>query len=145
MPLDSTHAATKTDLISAAFSEIGKAQLPTTKSTKDKLALEYWAASLLNRLSEARREKAKKAAVMGGVLPDHTSNPLAIGSAETVYSGPLVTIGVKVVAQADRVNVPGLVAYLEKNGVKPALLKRAVKRHTEVFGGAHIFTALLTE
>jgi hypothetical protein len=51
-----------------------------------------------------------------------------------------VTINLKVVPQAPRVNTAALVAALEQAGVKPALLKRLVKKHTEKFGGAHIFT-----
>jgi hypothetical protein len=144
MPLDDTRAASRTEVIATAFAEIGTKLLPATRSTKEKLALEYWASSVLTRLAEARREKAKRAAVIGGVLPDIATSPYPIGAAETVYAGSSVTIGVKVVAQADRVNIAGLVAYLEKNGVKPALLRRAVKRNTETFPGAHIFTALLT-
>jgi hypothetical protein len=144
MPLDDTHLVSVSEAVTFAFAEIGKDHLPATRSTKEKLALEYWVSSVLLRLAEARRDKAKRAAVHGNVLPDTLANPFPIGTAEAVYAGALVTIGLKVVPQAERLNVAGLTAYLEKNGVRPALLKRAVKRNTETFAGAHIYTALLT-
>jgi hypothetical protein len=140
MPLD-TAKPNVTDAVAEGFAAIGYP--PGTRNARDRLAEEYWSASLLSRLADARREKAKKAAVTGGVLPDHLAEPYPIGTAATVYAGPTVTISLKVVPQADRVNTAALVADLQKAGVKPALLKRLVKKHTEQFGGAHIFTAAL--
>ncbi|MGD0106328.1 MAG: hypothetical protein ABSC06_20145 [Rhodopila sp.] len=150
MPLDDTGSRTKPKLVALgdARTELDRALaalLPRAKTVRDKLALDYWAASEAARLDDAWREKAKRGAVAGGVLPDYTANPLPVGTSETVYSSPLLTIGLKVVRQADRVNVAGLVAYLEQAGVKPALLRRAVKRNSEQFGGAHIFTVLLQQ
>lgn len=140
MPLDTTKSSV-TDAIAEDFSAIGYP--PGTRNPRDRLAEEYWSASLLSRFADARREKAKKAAVTGGVLPDHLAKPYPVGTAETVYAGATVTINLKVVPQADRVNTAALVADLHKAGVKPALLKRLVRKHTEQFGGAHIFTAAL--
>jgi hypothetical protein len=159
MPLDDTGSRVKPkpvarterpsgDALGDARGELDRtlaALLPRAKTARDKLALDYWAASEAARLDDAWREKAKRGAVAGGVLPDYTANPLPVGTSETVYSSPLLTIGLKVVRQADRVNVAGLVAYLEQAGVKPALLRRAVKRSSEQFGGAHIFTVLLIQ
>jgi hypothetical protein len=151
LPLDDTHPRTKakpaipldrTATITEAFGEIGIA-LPRSRNAQDKLADEYWAASVLAGLAEKRREKAKRAAVAGNVLPDHAAHPLAIGTAETVYTGALVRIDVKVVEQADRVDVVGFVADLERAGVKLATLKRLRKKHTKSFAGAHVFTASL--
>ena len=146
MPLDSTRSITITEAVNESFDEIGRAirtMLPKATTAKDRLAAEYLAASLTSRLSEAWRDKTKRAAVGGGVLPDHTADPFPVGTVETVYTGALVTISVKVVEQADRVDVAGLVASLEKAGVKPTLLKRLVKKHTKSFAGAHVFTASL--
>jgi hypothetical protein len=152
MPLDDTTRRTKPKpkpiALSAARADLDRTLailLPKARTAKDKLALDYWAASEAERLDAAWREKAKRAAIRGGVLPDYATNPLPIGTSETVYASPLLTIGLKVVRQADRVNVPGVVAYLEKSGVNAALLKRALKRNTEQFGGAHVFTALLAQ
>jgi hypothetical protein len=147
MPLDAARPLDKTAAITDAFAEIGRVNgtmPPRSRNAKDKLAWEYWTASLLNRLAEARRDKAKRAAVAGDVLPDHTAHPLPVGTVETVYTGALVTIGMKVVEQADRLDVAGFVADLEKSGVASRLLKRLVKRHTRSFPGAHVFTASLT-
>lgn len=116
---------------------------PRARTAKDKLALDYWGASEAQRLGEAWREKAKRAAIAGGVLPDHTADPLPVGTSTTVYASSLLTIGLKVVRQADRVDVAGLLADLEAYGVKPSVLKRMLKKRTELLGGAHIFRALL--
>jgi hypothetical protein len=144
MPLDAAKTLPKigaAETINEAFAAI---RFPNTaRNARDRLAEEYWASSLLSRNADARREKAKRAAVTGGVLPDHLARPYPVGTSETVYAGATVTINLKVVPQADRVNTAALVAALEKAGVKPALLKRLVKKHTEKFGGAHIFTASL--
>jgi hypothetical protein len=86
----------------------------------------------------------RNAAVAGGLLPDHTADPMPVGTFETVYSGSLVTITVKVANQPDRVAVPALLADLEAAGVKAALLRRLVKKHSTSFAGAHTFTASLT-
>jgi hypothetical protein len=148
MPLDSTRVTSKSAAVTDAFAEIGRANgtsMPRAKGTQERPAWEYWVSSLLAQLAELRRERAKKAAIAAGVIPDHVTVPFPVGTAEVVYAGTLVTIGVKVVAQADKINVPGLVADLEAAGVKRAVLKKLLKRHTRNFSGAHIFTASLTE
>lgn len=143
MPLDATTPLDRTAQITDAFGELGR-QLPKSRNAKDRLAFEYWVSSILSRLAEARREKAKRAAVAGGVLPDHSAAPMPIGTTETVYTGELVTIGVKVVEQASRLDAAGFIADLEKAGLPARTLKRLVKKHTTTFSGAHIFTASLT-
>jgi hypothetical protein len=62
-----------------------------------------------------------------------------------VYASDVVTISVKVVEQADRVNVAALVADLEKTGIALRTLRRLVKKHTTPYAGAHIFTASLVK
>jgi hypothetical protein len=154
MPLDATHANTaetpfrlsKTGVITEAFANIGTTadtMMPRPRKARDRVAEELWRAQLLSGLAEQRKNDAKRAAIAAGVLPDYTTEPFPVGTAETVYAGPAVTIGLKVVNQGDRVDVPGLVADLEKSGIKPTVLKRLVKKHTRSFGGAHIFTASL--
>ena len=110
------------------------------KTAEVRAWLEYWAATEDERRAVARREKAKRA-----VVPDFAANPLPVGTVETLFSCPLLTVGVKVVRQADRVDVAGVVAYLGQSGVKPALLRRAVRRNSMVFAGAHIITVLLQQ
>jgi hypothetical protein len=128
----------------AAIAENVQAMLPRQASDAEQAAADYWGASIVNQLAEAWRNKAKRQAVARGVLPDHTATPYPIGTSETVYVGTLVTVSLKVVEQADRVDVPGLVADLIASGVKPALLKRLLRTHNKSFAGAHIFTASLT-
>jgi hypothetical protein len=128
----------------AAIAESIQAMLPRRASTTERAAAEYWGASIVNQLAEAWRNKAKRQAVAQGVLPDHAATPYPIGTSETVYVGTLVTVSLKVVEQADRVDVPGLVRDLIASGVKPAVLKRLLRKHNKSFPGAHIFTASLT-
>jgi hypothetical protein len=137
-PKPDANAAARADL-DATLAEL----LPRAKTARDRLAVTYWAASRGTALNEAWRESAKKAAVVGNVIPDYTTNPLPVGTVATVYSSPLVTIGVKVTPQSPRLNVDACFAYLEVSGVNKALLKRARKRFTTDFPGAHVITAML--
>jgi hypothetical protein len=133
-------------LIVKAVAGIGatvQAMLPRRASAKEHAAAQYWGASVTQQLAEAWRGRAKEQATALGVLPDYVAHPYQVGTSGTVYEGTMVTIGMKVVEQADRVNVPGLVADLLAAGVKPAVLKRLVRRNTKQFHGAHIFTASL--
>jgi hypothetical protein len=146
MPLKAARGNDRTGAVTAAFADIGRAGdtlLPRSRTTLDRLAEEFWRSQVLNRLAEKRKDESKAAAVAGGVLPDYKAEPSPVGTAETVYSGATVAITLRVNAQADHVDVPGLVADLEKAGVKPAVLRRLVRKHTTSFGGAHVFTASL--
>lgn len=146
MPLDAARPIDRTAAVSEAVAEVGRvirATLPRKATDKDKLFADFWGFSLALRLIEPLRDKSKRSAVAGEVLPDHAAHPFAIGTSETVYSSELGSIGMKVVEQAERLDVPGFVADLEKAGVTPALLKRLLKKHTRQFPGAHIFTATL--
>jgi hypothetical protein len=100
MSLDATQSADKTAALTEGFTEIGRcvnAMLPKTPSAIDRAALRYWASSLVCRLADAWRDRTKRAAVVSGALPDHVATPFPVGTAATVYAGPLVTISVKVV------------------------------------------------
>lgn len=146
MPLDATRTVTITDAVNDAFDGIDRmvgAMLPKGTTEPDRTSVRHYASSLVARKAEAWRDQTKRAAVAGGVLPDHSADPYPVGTAETVFTGKYVVIGLKVVEQADRVDVAGLVADLAKAGVKPAVLKRLVKRHTRSFPGAHIYSASL--
>lgn len=146
MPLDDTRPLDRTASVAEAVAETGRiirATLPRKATEKDKLFADFWGWSLVLRMVEPLRDKSKRAAIAGGVLPDHSANPFAIGTSETVYTSDLGSIGMKVVEQAERLDVPAFVADLEKIGVKPAQLKRLLKKHTRQFPGAHIFTASL--
>lgn len=147
MPLDDTRPLDRTTAVTEAVTELGRvirATLPRKATDKDKLFADFWGWSLVLRMVEPLRDKSKRAAVAGEVLPDHTAHPFAIGTSETVYSSELGSIGMKVVEQAERLDVPAFIADLEKIGIKPAQLKRLLKKHTRQFPGAHIFTASLT-
>lgn len=113
-------------------------------SAPEQAAFEYWGSTLLVALAEAWRAKCKKTAIALGVIPDYEATPLPIGSVTTVYTSPAMTIVAKVVPQAPRVDLAGLLVDLGRIGIKPSVLKRLVKKHTKEFAGAHIFTAQLT-
>jgi hypothetical protein len=134
------------ELIAGEFATIGRAGMapaPRASKVADAAAWEYWVASLLLQLAERRREAAKRAATVARVLPDYINDPYPVGTVETVYSGPLVSIALKVVPQPPRVDVAALLNDLADLGVKPATLKRLVKKHTIEYAGAHVFTATL--
>lgn len=125
-----------------ALNEVNVGMLPRRASPKQRVAAEYWCASLASQSAEAWRTKAKGRCVAEGVLPD-PATPSPIGTVETVYADRLISIGMKVVQQADRVDVPGLVVDLTKAGLDLKVLTRLLKKHTRSFAGAHIFTASL--
>ena len=125
------------------FAGLVTTMLPKRATAKQRAAVDYWCASLANQTAESWRGKAKVKCVAEGVLPDHEAHPSPIGTAETVYVDEIVSIGMKVVAQADRCDVAALVADLTKAGVDQKVLKRLVKKHTKTYAGAHIFTASL--
>ena len=157
MPLDTTTTSTtgtasqiRSAAVLAAFADVGHVGTTAPPRAKgaaravDKTAWEYYVASVGCQTQESRREKAKRACIAAGLIPDTAINPLPVGTLETVYAGLFVTIGLKVAAQADRTNVPGLVADLLAH-IPAKTLNRLVKKHTRSFAGAHIFTASLIE
>jgi len=134
------------EVIASNFADLGRpgqAIVPRSAKVADAAAWEYWVSSLLLQLAERRREAAKRAATVARVLPDYINEPFPVGTAETVYSGPLISIALKVVPQTPRVDVASLMADLAAAGVKPALLKRLLKKHTIEYAGAHVFTPTL--
>jgi hypothetical protein len=100
-------------------------------------------ASYLLSAAEKRREAATKAAVAAGVLPDHAKAPLPIGQHPGVYRGEVIEISAAVVAQADKLDGPGLVADLLAANVAPRLVKRLVAKNTRQFNPAHRYAASL--
>jgi hypothetical protein len=114
-----------------------------TKTSVSRKWVTYAVATQSGSLNETWRDDAKKALIACGALPDYGKEPLPVGTQLTIYSDPLVTVGVKVVAQAPRLHADAFCADLLAAGVKPAVLKRLRKKHTVEFNGSHILTALL--
>lgn len=139
-------ATPKPDANAAARAELDAtlaATMARAKTARDRLAVTLWASKRGVSLNEAWADAAKKAAIAEGLIPDYAANPLPVGTVATVYSSALVTIGVQVTQQAPRLNVDAFVADLVAAGVKVATLRRLRKKHTTVFNGAHVITALL--
>jgi hypothetical protein len=146
MPLDTPSPLGRTAAITDALAQIGRVNgtmMPKSRKRGDAEAYEFFTASLINQLNEARRNQAKKALIAKGIMPDYSADPLPAGTVQTVFSGDVVSLSVKVVEQAARVNVAALVADLEKAGFPPGKLKRLIRKHTTAFNGAHIITASL--
>jgi hypothetical protein len=148
MPLNSIRAAAISDAIGTSFATIGRGGgtlMPRAgRGVGGAAAWEYYVASVLLKAADLRRERARRAAVAAGVLPDYAADPAPIGTACIVYAGALVTIAVKVVSQGDRIDGAGLVADLVAAGVDRKLLRKLVRKHTTSFAGAHTFMASLT-
>lgn len=139
MPLDSTRAASAVEQIETAVAAIRL----TGGRNAEPADVEYFVASVVQRCAERRRDKATRAAVAAGVLPDHTKAPLSVGVHPGIYRGDLVEIGVTVVEQPSRLDADGFVAALIAGGVKPALVKRLRAAHTTDYNPAHRFAASL--
>jgi hypothetical protein len=148
MPLDATRAVSKTEAINEAFSQIGTAagngtRMPPSKRNTEPLAWEYFVAAHLNRLAEARKARAIKAAVAAGVMFDPEKQQLPVGSHSLVYAGDVVEIACSVSSPTVRLDGAALVTDLVEAGVKPALLKRLVARHTRENRAPHKFVGTL--
>jgi hypothetical protein len=132
MPLDS--ASTRTRAVA------------TNEAPEAIAAFEYHEASLGMRAAETRRVRAHAAAVRAGVLPDHLKHPMPVGTNEVVYADHAVSISVLVYAPIVGLDHGSFVADLLKAGVKPALIKRLMAKHTTETRPAHKFiTAAVTE
>jgi hypothetical protein len=146
LPLDATRAATRLDAIDAAFDAIGTdaaTRFPRGRRNSEVAAAEYLIATRLLSKAEKRRERAARAAVAAGVLPDHRAHPMPLGEHPAIWSGEYVTVSVSVVQQAAKPDIDGLIADLIANGVKPALIERLRARRMIEFPPAHRFTAAL--
>lgn len=149
MPLTTTKANALTTAINEAFDAIGRAgdtAMPRVRGSKntEPTAFEYLVSSLLLRISESRREKARGAALKAGILFDPEKQPLTIGTTNAVvYSGEVVEIVVSVTNPTSRLDQPELVAGLEKAGVKLAVINKQVLKATHENRAPHRFTATL--
>jgi hypothetical protein len=114
-----------------------------TKSSVSRKWVTYAVATQSQSLSEAWRNESKKALIACGSLPDYQAYPLEAGTHLTIYNDPLVTVGVKVVAQASHLDADAFCADLLAAGFKASTLKRLRKKHTTEFKPAHIITAML--
>lgn len=140
-------ASEKIAAIAADYHEIGRVNASAMPRSANPDDIDWWTclvAGQIGSLNDKVKDDAKKRLVSRGKLPDFSAHPLPVGTVRTLYASDLLTASVKVTAQADRVEVAGLVADLVAAGVKPGLLKRLVKRHTRSFAGAHSVTVVLT-
>jgi hypothetical protein len=146
MPLDVIRANARTAAINDAFALIGRAgdsKMPASKLNTEPVAWEYYAASHLNRIAEARKKAAQAAAVKAGLMFDPEKAPLAVGTNALVYAGDVVEIAVSVTTPASRLDTAAFVDDLEKSGVARKLLDRLVTKHTHESRAPHKFTATL--
>lgn len=149
MPLTTAKANALTAAITDAFNAIGRESdtaMPRLRGSKatEPTAYEYLVSSLLLRIAEARREKARTAAIKAGIMFDPEKQPLTIGTTNAaVYSGQVVEIVVSVTNPTSRLDQGELVAGLEKSGVKLTVINRQVLKATHENRAPHKFTATL--
>jgi hypothetical protein len=146
MPLDTAKANAKTEALNAAFATIGLSGDTVMPRSKDKLepvAYEYHVASHLNRLADARKKKAQAAAVKSGIMFDPEKQPMAIGTNALIYSGDVIEIAVTVTTPATRLDQAGLVADLEKAGLKIEKINAIVLANTYENRAPHKFLSTL--
>lgn len=147
MPLDTAKATMKTVAITEAFDAIGVAEptrQPRSRRNNEPIAWEFFVATQLARLADARKRQAHEAAVNAGVLPDHEKEPLPEGAERSVYAGEVVTIALAVGVPVRRLDVKSFVKDLEKAGVARKLLDKLVEDNMVAARAPHKFTAALT-
>ncbi len=146
MPLSRAAANDLVGAINADFSGIGASDetaMPASKRNTEPVAYEYYLASHLLRLAEARKKNAIKAAYREHVLFDPEKSPLPTGTHALVYAGDMVEIDVDVGTPATRLDLDGFLTDLETHRVKRDLLKRLVTKHTKDNRAPHKFNATL--
>jgi hypothetical protein len=138
MPLDSTRSATRAEAIAEAFAALTLGLRP--KGAAPIAAVRYARSKMLLSLAEKEADEAKKDAIAAKVIP---KGGLTVGAHPSIYADDLVTISANVVEQAAKIDGAGLAADLLQAGVKPALVKRLVAKHTHEFAPAHRYVASL--
>lgn len=144
--LDTIHANAKTAAFNAAYAAIGnegETKMPRAKGNLEPVAWEYHVSCHLFRIAEARKKKAQSVAIAAGVLFDHEKQPLAVGSNALIYAGDLVEISVSVTTPASKLDMPSLIAALEKAGLKRAVIDKAVAKCTTENRAPHKFVSTL--
>ncbi len=144
--LDATNAVIKVGMINAAFAEIGvtaNTVMPCSRKNTERLAWEYYVASHLLRIAEARKKLAVKAAVNAGIMFDPEQQPMVVGTNALVYAGDVVEISVSVATAATKLDITGLFADLVTHRVKRELLDRLAAKHTKTHRAPHTFTSSL--
>lgn len=146
MPLDATKANAKTEALNDAFATIGMSGLtlmPRSKGNLEPLAWEFHVAAHLVRLADARKKKAQAAAVKAGVMFDPEKQPMAIGTNALIYAGEVVEIAVSVTTPATRLDQDGLIAGLEKAGMKREKINALINANTYENRAPHKFVSTL--
>lgn len=146
--LTSTQAAVLNNKIAGLLAEVGsRVHMPQSKQNTEGFAWDYMIASKIEKFGKSAKEKAVKEAIKSGVMFDHEKKPLAAGSEETVYSGDVVKIDVKVKQASESIDTKKLISFIRASGLIPAVeLDVWIEDSTKTARPAHTFTAeLLTD
>ena len=147
MPIVTSKADAKTAAIVKAFEAIGVVEptrQPRSRRNNEPVAWEFYVATHLAKLAEARKRQAQAAAIVSGVIFDHEKEPMPEGTnGRVVYSGDVVEIELTVSNPSKRFDAAGFINALEKAGVKRKLLNELAEQHTADSRAPHKFSASL--
>lgn len=138
MKLNAARAASKTESLSQAFAVVGSV-IPRGTARKDVLLHEYWVASMVRSWAEPRYRRALAGLIEGGLINDPERRPWPVGTNQVIASGAMIEVRVTVAEPQERVDMPAFLAELDRLGVKPALIKRALGKCTTEARAAHVF------
>jgi hypothetical protein len=144
--LDVWHADAKTGAINDMFDAIGSkgdTRMPRSRLNTEPVAWEYYVASHLLRIAEARRKKAQTAAVRYGIMFDAEKAPLSAETHKTIYVGEVVAIDVSVSQPREQLDIAGLLDDLIGTGFTRSRLDRMVAKRTIACRAPHKFIATL--
>jgi len=144
--LDVASANAKAEALNTAFAAIGgggDTRMPPSKKNTEPAAWEFHVAGHLFRLADARKKKAKAAAVKLGVIFDVDKVRKAVGTEALVYAGDVVEIAVSVTSPTTRLDLVALGVDLVKAGIKVDKLERLLRQHTHNNAAPHAFTSSL--
>lgn len=146
MAISLRRAETLTSAITDAFAGIGSTadtKAPKGKGNTEAVAYEYFVASLLSKVAEARKNKSEREAVQAGLLFDPKKGARPSGTHEVLHEGEAVRIILDVGPASARLDVEAFVDLLEKAGLARAKIDKARKTATGAGRPPHRFQASL--
>jgi len=127
-----------------AFSDIGNRNatvMPVSKRNTDSLAWELYVATELASSAEARKKSAAQACIEAGLMFDHKEHPLPAGTEQTIYSGEIVQITVRVNNAAPRFNSAKLKAEMLRHKISSETADKIYQACLIDGTPAHVFRA----
>ena len=126
-----------------SFDLLGRGdQQPDSNSAREDAAWEYAVASELMRMAKVRKDKAQRAAVEAGALPDTSVETRPPGTHEIVYDGEWVQLMLKVNQPTVATDVTAFEQALRDRKVKQSVIDASKEAAQKVNKAPHQLSAV---